>query len=44
MAMVFHKVMVVGANRGIGAEVAKHLKSQTEELITVSRTPANRGR
>ncbi|MEO1673546.1 MAG: SDR family oxidoreductase [Cyanobacteria bacterium J06631_2] len=38
-----YRVLVVGASRGIGAAVAKHLSPCTAELITVSRTPSNIG-
>lgn len=41
--MIFQKVIVVGASRGIGATVAEHMKPKTNELITVSRTPTKYG-
>lgn len=41
--MIFHKVIVVGASRGIGAAVAEHMTPQTKELIAVSRTRAKYG-
>ena len=34
----FNKIIVVGASRGVGAAVAKHILPRTKELITVSRT------
>ena len=40
----FKRVLVVGASRGIGAAVAKHLLPSTTELITVSRTPSQIGK
>ena len=39
----FHKVVVVGASRGVGAAVAKHIMPRTTELITVSRSPSSFG-
>ena len=39
----FQKVVVVGGSRGVGAAVSKHIKPQTTELITVSRSPARFG-
>lgn len=39
----FHKVVVIGASRGVGAAVAEHMMSQTSELFTVSRSPSNFG-
>ncbi|MGG6264474.1 SDR family NAD(P)-dependent oxidoreductase [Leptolyngbya sp. AN03gr2] len=36
--MVFKTVLVAGASRGIGLAVAEHLASQTERLISVSRS------
>ncbi len=39
----FHKVVVVGASRGVGAAVAEHILPRTTELITVSRSPSNFG-
>jgi short-subunit dehydrogenase len=38
--MAFKTVLVAGASRGIGLAVAEHLASQTERLISVSRTEA----
>ena len=38
-----YNVIIIGASRGIGAAVAEHLASQTQQLITVSRTPAQYG-
>ena len=38
------RVIVVGASRGVGAAVARHLLPRTTELIGVSRSPANFGR
>jgi 3-oxoacyl-[acyl-carrier protein] reductase len=32
--------LVVGGSRGIGAAVSEHLSSYTNQLITVSRSPA----
>ena len=40
----FKRVLVVGASRGIGAAVARHLLPSTAELITVSRTPSKFGK
>ena len=37
----FNKVVIVGASRGVGAAVAKHIMSHTTELITVSRSPSS---
>ena len=34
----FNKIIVVGASRGVGAAVAKHILPRTKKLITVSRT------
>lgn len=34
------RVVVVGASRGVGAAVARHLLPRTTELISVSRSPA----
>ena len=39
----FQKVIVIGASRGVGAAVAEHITSSTDELITVSRSPSNFG-
>ncbi len=39
----FHKVVIVGASRGIGAAVAEHIMPRTTELITVSRSPSSFG-
>lgn len=39
----FQKVIVIGASRGVGAAVAEHLTSNTNELITVSRSPSSCG-
>ena len=41
--MTFHKVMVVGASRGVGAAVAEHMTQQTKKLLAVSRTQAKYG-
>ena len=38
------RVVVVGASRGVGAAVARHLLPRTTELIGVSRSPANFGK
>ena len=38
------RVVVVGASRGVGAAVAKHLLPSTTELISVSRSSADFGR
>ena len=40
----YQRVLIAGASRGIGAAVAQHLLPQTDELIAVSRTPANYGK
>ena len=40
----FHKVVVVGASRGVGAAVAEHVMPRTTELITVSRSPSSFGK
>ena len=34
----FDRIIVVGASRGVGAAVAKHISPRTKKLITVSRT------
>jgi 3-oxoacyl-[acyl-carrier protein] reductase len=39
----FSNLVVVGASRGIGAAVSKHLISRTARLITVSRSPSYLG-
>ncbi len=39
----WQKILVVGASRGVGAAVAEHLISDADELITVSRSPAQFG-
>ena len=39
----FDRVLVVGASRGIGAAVAKHIMPKTNKLISVSRTAAEYG-
>lgn len=43
MKSQFKKIVVVGASRGVGAAVAEHMMSRTEQLITISRSPANFG-
>jgi 3-oxoacyl-[acyl-carrier protein] reductase len=35
------RYLIIGASRGIGAAVAKHLASQGHEIISVSRTPGS---
>lgn len=44
MKYSFQKVVVVGASRGIGAAVAEHIISNTNELITISRSASNFGK
>ena len=39
----FHEIVVVGASRGVGAAVAKHMMSKTTKLISVARSPASFG-
>jgi len=41
--MSFKTILVVGASRGIGLAVAKHLASRTDRLLSVSRTEAEIG-
>lgn len=41
--MSFKTILVAGASRGIGLAVAKHLLSQSERLLAVSRTAAPSG-
>lgn len=43
MSQKFQKVLVVGASRGVGAAVSKHIEPQTKKLIAVSRSPAEFG-
>ncbi len=38
--MRFGTIVIVGGSRGIGAAVAQHLISQTDRLITISRSPS----
>ncbi len=40
MKRKFQKIVVVGASRGVGAAVSKHIMPLTTELIAVSRSPA----
>ena len=39
----FHKIVLTGASRGVGAATAEHIVPRTSKLITVSRTPAKYG-
>ena len=39
----FERVVIVGASRGVGAAVAKHMMPKTDKLISVSRTAAEYG-